>query len=185
MPRMWWVLGVVALVALLSAYLGWTAHRVERVHVRAQSAERALDAHLLRRAAAAAVVAEQQDSVELYAAARLALDADPDERESAENDLTRQLRAAPLSGNDPAVRQLIATSRRVGLARQVHTDQVRDALTSRQRLLVRALGMARRYPLPQYFDIEDPELPEPSAPPSAPLEVPQPATPPTAPLESV
>jgi hypothetical protein len=179
MPGMWWVLGVVAVIALLSAYLGWTAHRVERVHVRAQSAERALDAHLLRRAAAAAVVAEQRDSDELYAAARLALDADPDERESAENDLTRRLRATALTGADPATRQLIATSRRVGLARQVHTDQVRDALTARRRLLVRALGMARRYPLPQYFDIEDPALPEPAA------EVPMPATPPTAPLESV
>ncbi|WP_433295100.1 hypothetical protein ACQP2F_34885 [Actinoplanes sp. CA-030573] len=179
MPGMWWVLGVVALVALLSAYLGWTAHRVERVHVRAQSAERALDAHLLRRAAAAAVVAEQQENTELYAAARLALDADPDERESAENDLTRQLRAAPLRGADPDARQLIATSRRVVLARQVHTDQVRDALIARHRLVVRALGMARRYPQPQYFDIEDPGLPDPS------IGVPQPASPPTAPLEAV
>src|SRR3954451_15222690 len=178
MPRMWWLLGVLAAMSLLVAYLGWTAHRVERVHVRAQSAERALDAHLVRRAAAAAVVAEQQDNDELYAAARLALDAGPDERESAENDLTRRLRATPLSGTDGSTRQLIATSRRVGLARQVHTDQVRDALTARRRPLVRALGMARRYPLPQYFDIEDPALTEwaaglpmlPSSPPTAPLE---------------
>jgi len=44
---------------------------------------------------------------------------------------------------------------------------------------VRALGMARRYPLPQYFDIEDPALPEPAA------GVPTPAAPPTAPLEAV
>lgn len=158
MPGMWWVLGAVAVVALLAAYLGWTAHRVERVHVRAQSAERALDAHLVRRAAAAAVVAEESDNVELYAAARLALDAAPDERESAENDLTRQLQAVPLTGADAATRTLIATSRRVGLARQVHTDLVRDALTSRERLLVRALWMARRYPRPQYFDIEEPVL---------------------------
>jgi hypothetical protein len=156
MPRMWWVLGVVAVAALLVAYLGWTAHRVERVHVRAQSAERALDAHLLRRAAAAAVVAEEADNVELYAAARLALDAEPDERETAENDLTRQLQAARLTGADAATRTLMATNRRVGLARQVHTDLVRDALTSRERLLVRALRMAKRYPRPQYFDIEEP-----------------------------
>jgi hypothetical protein len=163
MPRMWWVPGVVAVVALLAAYLGWTAHRVERVHVRAQAAERALDAHLLRRAAAAAVVAEHHDSVELYAAARLALDADPEERETAENDLTRQLQAVLVrhDAGDPHVRALIATSRRVGLARQVHTDQVRDALTARDRLLVRALGLARRYARPHYFDIEDPALPEP------------------------
>ncbi|GAA2661188.1 hypothetical protein [Paractinoplanes durhamensis] len=178
MPGMWWVLGVVACVVLLATYLGWTAHRVERVHVRAQSAERALDAHLVRRAAAAAVVAEQNDNVELYAAARLALDADPDEREQAENDLTRQLSTAAPFGADLAERQLIATSRRLVLARQVHTDQVRDALTARHRLLVRALGLARRYPRPQYFDIEDPALPEPA------FGIPVPATP-IAPLESV
>jgi hypothetical protein len=161
MPDMWWLLGVVLVAALLAAYLGWTAHRVERVHVRAQSAERALDAHLLRRAAAAAVVAEQNDAVELYAAARLALDAEEGEREAAENDLTRQLQSVSLTGNpDPAVNTLIVTSRRVVLARQVHTDQVRDALTARERLLVRVLGMSRRYPRPRYFDIVEPSLPE-------------------------
>lgn len=153
---MWWLVGIVVAVALFAIYLGWTAHRVERVHVRAQSAERALDAHLMRRAAAAAVVAEQSEIIELYAAARLALDADPDERESAENDLTRQLQAVPLAGFDPATRTLVASSRRVVLARQVHTDLVRDALTSRRRPLVRALRMARQYPRPQYFDIEEP-----------------------------
>jgi len=160
MPDMWWVSAVVVVVALLAAYLGWTAHRVERVHVRAQSAERALDAHLLRRAAAAAVVAEQHDAVELYAAARLALDAEDGEREAAENDLTRQLASVPLTGPDPAVHTLIVTSRRVVLARQVHTDLVRDALTARERLLVRLLGMSRRYPRPRYFDIVEPSLPE-------------------------
>ncbi|MFI7599660.1 hypothetical protein [Actinoplanes sp. NPDC049681] len=159
MPGMWWVSGVFAVVALLAAYLAWTAHRVERVHVRAQSAARALDAHLVRRAAAAAVVAEQTDFVELYAAARLALDAAPDEREAAENDLTRQLQAASLSGANPATVTLVATSRRVVLARQVHTDLVRDALTARRRPLVRLLRMARRYERPRYFEIVDPTLP--------------------------
>jgi hypothetical protein len=160
MPGMWWVLGVVAVTAALFAYLVWTAHRVERVHVRAASAGRALDQHLLRRAAAAAVVAERLDAAELYAAARLALDAAPDEREVAENDLTRQLRSQPLAGTDAATRTLIATSRRVALVRQVHTDLVRDALTARGRPLVRLLRMARQYPRPRYFDIVEPELPE-------------------------
>ncbi|WP_184957269.1 hypothetical protein [Paractinoplanes abujensis] len=177
MPAMWWVVGAVAAVVLLAAYLGWTAHRVERVHVRAQSAERALDAHLMRRAAAAAVVAEQADIVELYAAARLALDAGADERESAENDLTRQLQSITLSGGDPATRTLVASSRRVVLARQVHTDLVRDALTARRRPLVRALRMARRYPLPQYFDIEEPPMPPAIPAPAAPV--------PAVPLEPV
>jgi hypothetical protein len=161
---MWWVLGALLVAAVLSAYLGWTAHRVERVHVRAASADRALDAHLLRRAAAAAVVAEEADVVELYAAARLALDAEPDEREAAENHLTRQLQAAALNGSDPAVRTLMATSRRVVLARQVHTDLVRDALTARRRPLVRLLRMARQYERPRYFEIVEPTLHEPAVP---------------------
>jgi hypothetical protein len=160
MPGMWWVLSIVAVAALLSAYLGWTAHRVERVHLRAASAGRALDQHLLRRAAAAAVVAEHSDAIELYAAARLALDASPDEREAAENDLTRQLQSVALTGSDAATRTLIATSRRVALARQVHTDQVRDALTARRRPLVRLLRMARRYERPRYFDVVEPTLPD-------------------------
>jgi hypothetical protein len=174
MPGMWFLGVLAAVVALLAAYLWWTAHRVERVHVRAQSAERALDAHLVRRAAAAAVVAEESDNGELYAAARLALDAEADERESKENDLTRQLQGVPLTGLDTATRTLLVTSRRVVLARQVHTDLVRDALTSRERLLVRALGMARRYPRPKYFDIEEPAMPAPPLPapasPAVPLE---------------
>ncbi|WP_433720068.1 hypothetical protein ACQP2Y_34305 [Actinoplanes sp. CA-051413] len=161
MPRMWWVMGALAVAAVLSAYLAWTAHRVERVHVRAASATRALDAHLLRRAAAAAVVAENTDFIELYAAARLALDAEPDEREAAENDLTRQLQAVRLTGTDPSTRTLVATSRRVVLARQVHTDLVRDALTARRRPLVRMLRMARHYERPRYFEIVEPYLPEP------------------------
>ncbi|SNS43793.1 hypothetical protein [Actinoplanes regularis] len=174
MPRMWWVVGAVVLAAIFSAYLGWTAQRVERVHARAQSAERALDAHLLRRAAAAAVVAEQIESVELYAAARLALDAEPDERESAENDLTRHLQGIVLDPADPAARTLIGSSRRVVLARQVHTDLVRDALTARRRKLVRVLRLPGRYPRPRYFDIVEPvmpPLPVPSAAPATPQPV--------------
>jgi hypothetical protein len=169
---MWWVLGVVVVAALLSVYLGWTAQRVERVHVRARSAERALEAHLLRRAAAAAVVAEHADATELYAAARSALDAEPEEREAAENNLTRQLQSLPLPSpaflDDPAMRTLIATSRRAVVARQVHTDLVRDALTARRRPLVRMLRMARRYPQPTYFDIVEPTLPDLPAPRRAP-----------------
>jgi hypothetical protein len=172
---MWWVSGVLAVAAALAAYLYWTAHRVERVHLRAASAGRALDAHLLRRAAAAAVVAEQIDFIELYAAARLALDAEPDEREAAENDLTRHLQEIDLAGTDPATGTLVATIRRVVLARQVHTDLVRDALTARRRPLVRLLRMARSYPRPRYFEIVEPPLP---APVTAPMhEAPEPPVP--------
>ncbi|SBT39692.1 hypothetical protein [Micromonospora narathiwatensis] len=158
MPGMWWVAGAVSVVGLVTAYLFWTANRVERLQTRAESAARALDAHLLRRAAAAAVLAEQRYGVELYAAARIALDAAPEEREAAENDLTHQLRAVELDPDDPSCEAVIAASRRLALARQVHTDLVRDARTARRRPLVRLLRMGRRHVLPRYFDVDDPTL---------------------------
>jgi type II secretory pathway pseudopilin PulG len=210
MPNMWWwVLGVVA-VLLAAAYLGWLGARVNRLHRRAQTATAALDAALVRRAAAAAVLAEQlsaevtaeqlsaevtaeQLSAEvtaprshhngdgtatdrsvvavavtagdLYATARAALDAEPVEREPAENDLTLALRRLPAQVGEPPPGwpAVTAASRRVALARQVHTDVVRDARSVRRRLLVRALGLARRHPEPAYFDIDDPGLDDPAA----------------------
>lgn len=161
---MWWIVGVVAVVALLSTYLTWTAKRVDRLHARAASAAKALDAHLLRRAAAAAVLAEDRGAAELYAAARVALDATPEEREAAENDLTRQLRALPLRPGDPADEGLVGTSRRVALVRQVYTDLVRDVLTARRRPLVRLLRLSGGHPRPEYFDIVDPTLSRPPVP---------------------
>ncbi|MGN9813036.1 hypothetical protein ACTMSW_27245 [Micromonospora sp. BQ11] len=158
MPGMWWVVGAALVVALVSAYLLWTAGRVDRLQSRAELAARALDAHLLRRAAAAAVLAERRYGVELYSAARIALDVGPDEREAAENDLTRQLRAVRLDPTDPDCEAVIAASRRLALARQVHTDLVRDARTARSRPLVRLLRMGRRHEWPRYFDIDDPTL---------------------------
>ncbi|MEH1099057.1 hypothetical protein [Micromonospora sp. CPCC 205561] len=154
----WWVLAAVVVVGLVAAYLIWTAGRVDRLHARAELAARALEAHLLRRAASAAVLAERRYGVELYAAARIALDALPEEREAAENDLTRQLRAVRLDPADPDCETVIAASRRLALARQVHTDLVRDARAARSRPLVRLLRMGRRRPWPRYFDIDDPTL---------------------------
>ncbi|MEV4464063.1 hypothetical protein AB0J51_10590 [Micromonospora echinofusca] len=158
MTGMWWVVLAALVVGLVAAYLVWTAGRVARLHARAELAARALEAHLLRRAAAAAVLAERRYGVELYAAARIALDAEPDEREAAENDLTRQLRAVDLDPGDPDCEAVIGASRRLALARQVHTDLVRDARSARGRPLVRVLRMGRRRPWPRYFDIDDPTL---------------------------
>lgn len=156
---MGWVVGVVAGVALVASYLTWTAKRVDRLHARAASAARALDAQLVRRAATAAVLAEERGSdADLYAAARGALDARVEDREAAENDLTRVLRKRNLDPEDELDASVIAASRRVGLARQVHTDLVRDALAVRSRPLVRLLRLGRRHDEPAYFDIDDPAL---------------------------
>lgn len=160
----WWVWGALA-VLLTVAYLCWLTARVNRLHRRAETATAALDASLVRRAAAAAVLAEELAATEpraaadLYAAARAALDAEPAEREPAENDLTLALRRwFAAAGPGPAWSGVVTASRRVGLARQVHTDVVRDALAVRRRVLVRALRLARRHGQPGYFDVDDPAL---------------------------
>ncbi|MEV4532949.1 hypothetical protein AB0J82_03860 [Asanoa sp. NPDC049518] len=158
MPSMWWVVVVVAVVAVLATYLTWTAQRVDRLHARSAAAARSLDAHLMRRAAAAAVLAEERQAPELYAAARIALDAGPEEREAAENDLTRQLRTVPLVSEDPKEDAVISASRRLGLARQVHNDLAREAHAARRRRLVRVLLLTRRHDRPRFFDIDDPTV---------------------------
>lgn len=156
---MGWVVGVVAVVVAAASYLTWTAARVDRLHARVTAAARALDAQLVRRAATAAVLAEERGGAELYGAARAALDAQADDREAAENDLTRLLRKQDLDSSDAIDQAVVAASRRVALARHVHTDLVRDTLAMRARPLVRALRLNRRHQIPHYFDIDDTLLP--------------------------
>ncbi|WP_240942883.1 hypothetical protein [Planosporangium thailandense] len=155
---MWWVVVVVAVVMLVATYLTWTAARVDRLHGRAATAYAALDAQLVRRAAAATALAEAAQRPELMYAARTAIEARPDERDIAENDLTRQLRSVVIDPDTPVFAEVVAVSRRVALARQVHNDLVRDALGARRRPLVRALRLARKHPRPAYFDVDDPAL---------------------------
>lgn len=164
----WWVWGATALL-LAAAYVTWLGARVSRLHRRAEAAAAALDAKLVRRAAATAVLADQLASAsprvaaDLYAVARAALDARPAEREAAENDLTRVLRELPELALNPVPQasawpDVVTASRRVRLARQVHTDLVRDARTVRARVSVRLLRLARRHEEPAYFDVDEPGL---------------------------
>jgi hypothetical protein len=158
MRGMWWVVAVVAVVMLVATYLTWTAARVDRLHGRAAAAYAALDAHLVRRAVTASAVAEAAQLPNLMYAARIAISAQSGDRDIAENDLTRQLRSVIVEPDISAFAELVAVSRRVALARQVHNDVVRDALAARRRPLVRALRLARKHPQPAYFDVDDPTL---------------------------
>ncbi|MEV6927903.1 hypothetical protein AB0M46_25850 [Dactylosporangium sp. NPDC051485] len=165
---MWWVIAVVALVVVVATYLTWLAARVDRLHARASAAYATLDAHLVRRAAAAVALAESSQLPTLTYAAKIALDAQPGDREVAENDLTRHLRLVRsgdgLDGDGlvavpgEVAESLVGVSRRVALARQVHNDVVRDALAVRRRPVVRLFRLARKHPVPAYFDVDDPSL---------------------------
>ena len=153
---MWVVIAVVAVVVLIATYVTWTASRVDRLHARAAAAFAALDAQSVRRAAASIELGERAGLPEVQTAAKAVLNAHADDREAAENDLTHALRAAKPcdAGVDEANRKLV-------LARQVHTDLVRDALAVRDRRLVRMLGLTRRHPAPRFFDIDSPVPDEP------------------------
>src|SRR5262245_48409099 len=140
---MWVVVGVVALVVLVATYVTWLAARIDRLHARSAAAFAALDAHLVRRAAAAAELGEGLGDPAVQAAAKAVLAAHPDDRELAENDLTRALKAAGIGPDQPGEEDdaVIAASRRVALARQVHNDLVRDALGQRRRPIVRLMRL--------------------------------------------
>jgi hypothetical protein len=157
---MWLVVGVVALVVLVATYVTWTANRVDRLHQRATGAYAALDAQSVRRAAAAVALGERDGLAGVAAAAQSVLSAHPDDRESAENDLTHALRSAAAKVEPADLAGVEEANRRLALARQVYTDLVRDALAVRRRRLVRLLGLTRGHAEPRFFDIDEPSIDE-------------------------
>jgi hypothetical protein len=155
---MWVVVSVVTLVVAVATYLTWVATRVDRLHARVAAALTALHAQSERRADAAAEFGERESFVEVHSAALAVRAATPEERAEAENRLTRALRLAASKFDPEALTEVAETSRRLALARQLHSDLVRDAQAVRRRPLVRLLRLTRRHPRPEFFDIDDPEL---------------------------
>jgi hypothetical protein len=97
---MTWTIIVLAVLALVlwGFYVSWRASRLDRLHNRTEAARTALDLALVRRASAAAELAasgqlDPATSLLLADAVRRARQADPAERDLAESDLTRALRA--------------------------------------------------------------------------------------------
>lgn len=170
---MWLVVTVVTVVAVLASYLTWLAGRLDRLHGRVEAARASLDAQLVRRAAAAgelaayAVAAPLRPGVDgpaLAATAAAARVVGHEEREAAENDLSRALHAvlAELSSTPPVeveparlLAELEAASTRVVLARRFYNDAVRDTRAFRSRRICRWLRLAGHAPLPAYFEIDD------------------------------
>lgn len=153
-----------ALVVLVVLYVTWTASRLDRLHAKVDAAWAALDAQLVRRAAAARAVAARlppgEEADALACAARATLDDGADGREQRENDLSRALRAAvPLLPPGADLAELETASTRVGLARSFHNDAVRATRAVRLRRIPRALRLAGHRALPQYFEIDDTTIP--------------------------
>ena len=152
------------LFVLAVLYVSWTAGRLDRLHARVDASWAALDAQLVRRAAAARAVAAHLDdpvaAQALDAAASAALEGTVDHREMLENDLSRALKASlPLlvhdAAGEAALAELETAATRVGLARSFHNHAVKDTRAVRLRRIPRALRLAGHRELPLFFEIDD------------------------------
>ncbi|MFC8592482.1 hypothetical protein ACFWXA_16795 [Streptomyces atroolivaceus] len=161
---------VVALFAI-GLYLSWTAGRLDRLHARIDAARAALDAQLLRRASvtqelATSGVLDPAASIVLYEAAHAARQAEEEQREVAESELSTALRAVfgevaqveavkEVPGGEDAARELAAAVRRVPMARRFHNDAVRAARALRRHRTVRLFRLAGHAPFPLAFEMDD------------------------------
>ncbi|NVI90290.1 hypothetical protein [Actinomadura sp. BRA 177] len=171
-----WIIDVlfwIAVVFLIGVYVSWRATRLDRLHVRVETARAALDAALVRRAAAALELAASRlldpaTSLVLATAAHEARTADAERREFAESDLSRALRAvvdqpefvgtitARGAGEGAEVLdELSSAAAKVTYARRFYNDAVAQARIARRKLLIRILPLAGRAPLPDFFEIDD------------------------------
>lgn len=160
----------VAAVVVLASYLTWTASRLDRLTARVEAAWSALDAQLVRRAAAAAQLAayerrhgglDEAAAKAMEDAALRARIATPVERQDLENDLTRAIRAALATGvlrgdrSDRLLDDLRDASTKVDLSRQFYNDAVRDNAGLRRRAVQRAMCRFRRDANRPFFEIAD------------------------------
>jgi hypothetical protein len=163
-----WVILVVVLAAALTAWVTFTATRLDRLHARVDAAQAALDAQLVRRAAAvqrvavvAAVDLGPQLTEALADGAAAALAAGPSEREPTENALGRVAnQLADVSPTLPAshsgdLHEVAESALRVIIARRFYNDAVRDTRALRSRRMPRWLRLAGHRAAPQFFDIDD------------------------------
>jgi hypothetical protein len=165
-----WIWAAVAVV-LFAVYLSWTAGRLDRLHTRLDTARAALDAQLLRRASVAQELAtssllDPAASILLYEASHVARQADEEQREVAESELSQALRAVfgepeqvaqlrEVPGGEEVLRDLASAVRRVPMARRFHNDAVRAARALRTHRIVRYFRLAGRAPFPMAFEMDD------------------------------
>ncbi|HEV2088277.1 MAG TPA: NUDIX hydrolase [Cryptosporangiaceae bacterium] len=169
-----YLLVALAVLMLIALHVTWLAGRIERLHARSAAAREALEDQLVRRASAAAGVSGppgvRPEVDRLHQAARAALTArtaELDLRQVSENELTRALRAATLDPSDPTVLAATVANRRLGVARQVYNDAVRDTRSLRQAKVPRVFRLGARHPLPHYFDIDEFDVDAPRVGPTA------------------
>lgn len=179
-----WLIAAVVVAVLVTVWITFTLTRLDRLHARVDAAQAALDAQLVRRAAALLHVVESPDSgvpdpergrLETVAQTALAERDSGAQRQAVENVLGRAV--VELAGygrlTDVAVEELREAAARVLIARRFYNDAVRDTRALRARRMPRLLHLAGRREMPDFFDIDDtPPMTAPPAPPSPPAPMP-------------
>jgi hypothetical protein len=168
-----WTFIVIALfvVLLFVVFVSWRAGRLDRLHNRVEAARTALDLAMVRRSSAANELAssgllDPANSLLLGSAVRRAKDADAAERDLAESDLTRALRAtfsqpglrSELDGQDGATELLAevdAAAHQVFIARKFYNDVAARTIDARRRPLARVFRLAGNAPQPEFFEMDD------------------------------
>jgi len=162
---------IVFVVMISGVYISWRAGRLDRLHNRVETARTALDLALVRRSSAAYELAtsgllDPATSLLLADAVRRAKDADAGERDLAESDLTRALRAAfgqpgfraELDGKEGAkelVGDVEAAAHQVYIARKFYNDVAARTIDARRRPLARVFRLSGNAPPPEFFEMED------------------------------
>ena len=172
---MTWTIIVAAVLVLVlwSFWVSWRASRLDRLHNRVEAARAALDLALVRRASAAADLAssgqlDPATSLLLADAVGRARQAEPPERDLAESDLTRALRATlgaagvrtELAESDPeGAAELLGAvekaSQQVFIARKFYNDLAGRTIDARRRPLARTLHLSGRARAPEFFEMDD------------------------------
>jgi hypothetical protein len=185
-----WTIIVLALLALVlwGFYVSWRASRLDRLHNRTEATRTALDLALVRRASAASDLAssgqlDPATSLLLADAVRRARQAGQTDRDLAESDLTRALRATvgdpeyrkelaaddgaadgadddgAADGADDGAAELIAevedAAHRVFIARKFYNDVAGRTIDARRRPLARVLRLSGSAQPPAFFDMDD------------------------------
>jgi len=168
-----WTIVVLAVLALVlwSFYVSWRASRLDRLHNRVEAARTALDLALVRRASAASELAssgqlDPATSLLLADAVRRVRGASAAERDLAESDLTRALRAtigdpearkelAADDGTAELVTEVEDAAQRVFIARKFYNDLAGRTVYARRRPLVKVLRLYGGAREPAFFDMDD------------------------------
>jgi hypothetical protein len=164
LPVWGFVLALVVAI-LVTLWVTFTLTRLDRLHARVDAALAALDAQLVRRAAALLHVA-QASATHLDPAVRRgyedvaqnALAGEFGTRQASENAVGRavnDLATGTWPVPEEAEQELREAAARVLIARRFYNDAVRDTRTLRARRMPRLLQLAGRRDMPQFFDIDD------------------------------